>query len=1205
MKPKSIQLEEEKDYFVLSTVYDAETNGAGIKLYDVENKKIVYITDTYGHEPYCYSRDSIQKIQAIEFPDGTTKRIESIRKRDLLNEMDIDLTRIVTPTPSEVPKVRDIVGETWESRIKYHQNWIYDVQIVPGRRYWWNPDRKRFIQSQTISSGMDIPKNVISHLARYEGLIEVFRDDFTQEIPDMPIVACDIETEYSKGQIPQATDPKFKIICICFADNQDKEIALVLERKGIVKGDKPEELSPNVQVETFTSEQSLLKRAFELLKEYPIVVTFNGDNFDFPYLHERARHLKIGSFSPIKWNRRNKDCNFPKLGMHLDLYRFYHNVAIRSYAFGNRYQEENLDTIAQSLLGIGKVPLTKEISDLTEWELISYCARDAKITLDLLLFDDKTPLNLIFILSRISRIPIDDLVRTSVSNWVRSLFYYEHRRRGYLIPNQEDLQVKGTQASSEAIIKGKKYKGATVIDPVPGVHFDVAVLDFACLDEETEILTCDGWKNKDEIQENDQVLTLNVNTKRLEYNRILKRYEYDYDGDMYHLDTDSIEQFITPNHRVLYFDRNRKKEVKTKMKWKDSISISEVKDMGKYWYAIPYSGNWERERRKKFDFNGTSLDMDSFLAIYGLFLSDGGVSSNGRAINIYQSKEPELTQMRKIIENFCKTNGYKFTENEYKSGQGRKYTVLTISNKSLAQTFSRLLKKEPAKQQSRFIHRDLLMLNIEQLQILWNSLMLGDGSKGKYKGKECYRSYGSVSKQLVDDVQELSIKLGIGAKLSKEIRNPKAFGRVYKNHVSYRVLHSYERRNVISKQSNPIHIHPYKGKVWCVSTKNGTIMIRRNGKVSITGNSLYPSIIGTFNLSYETINCPHEECKSNIVPQTNYWVCQKNRGVVADIIGFIKDVRVQWLKPESKKETPHKNYLQILERSLKVLINASYGVVGSDRFPLYCLPVADSTTAYGRNAIEKTIQKAKSLNIQVLYGDTDSVFLHKPSKEQIDEIINWSQETLEVRLEMEKIYRYVVLSERKKNYFGVYPDSSIDVKGLMGKKRNTPQFLQEGFKQVLTILSHVNTIEEFDTAKKEVRELVGGIYQKLQKRGYSGEDLAITIQLTQPLHRYKVNAQHVKAAQQLEKFYQEQYKAEHNGNRRKSPFIKAGQLIRFVKTRTGDRVTPVELMADASKIDVKAYKSMVDSIFDQLFGALDIDVEEVASGQVNLLKFFG
>jgi hypothetical protein len=32
---------------------------------------------------------------------------------------------------------------------------------------------------------------------------------------------------------------------------------------------------------------------------------------------------------------------------------------------------------------------------------------------------------------------------------------------------------------------------------------------------------------------------------------------------------------------------------------------------------------------------------------------------------------------------------------------------------------------------------------------------------------------------------------------------------------------------------------------------------------------------------------------------------------------------------------------------------------------------------------------------------------------------------------------------------------------------------------------------------------------------------------------------------------------------------------------------------------------MVESTFDQLLGALDIDAEEMASGQVNLMEFFG
>ncbi len=844
---KIFGLEANKEYLLLSTVYDAKSNGAGIKFLDIENGKIVYTTDPFNHEPYCLSNKSIQEIKAQNISPNTIKRLATIKKRDLLHDTISTYTQIFTPTPSEVPRVREILGETWESRIKYHRNWLYDQQLVPGRIYTWNEETRKFSIPKTRKSDLSLPQAVIAQLDEYEGLLENFIYDFTQEIPEIGIVSCDIETEYAENQIPQASDPRHRITCICFSDNSNNAFALVLEREEVDKGQEIDNDSQTINIIRFKNEAELLKKAFEILDQYPVCVTFNGDNFDFPYLNERARELKVNNFSPVIWNRRNRECTL-RNGIHLDLYRFFQNVAIRTYAFGNKYQETTLDAIASALLGVGKVKLQKEIADLTEWELIHYCARDAKITRDLLLFDNNTPLKLIFMLSRITRTPIDDLTRTAVSNWVQSLFYSEHRRREYLIPNSEDIQKEKSQfRSSESIIKGKKYKGATVIDPIPGVHFNVTVLDFA---------------------------------------------------------------------------------------------------------------------------------------------------------------------------------------------------------------------------------------------------------------------------------------------------------------------------------------------------------------------SLYPSIISAFNLSYETILCNHSECKQNLVPQTKYWVCKKHRGIIADTIGFIKDVRVHWLKPESKKDTSQQDYYKILERSLKVLINASYGVLGSDRFLLYCLPVADSTTAYGRDSIERTIAKAQSLDIKVLYGDTDSVFLLAPSPEQIVEIINWSQTSLGVGLEVEKTYRYVVLSQRKKNYFGVYPNSELDVKGLMGKKRNTPPFLQKAFKNVLEILSKVKSEPEFDAAQTRVKENIRDVYRKLEKGKYSNEDLAITMQMTQHLHKYAVNAQHVKAAWQLEEMYQRQ---NHNKPLNKSvpaEFIKSGRFIRFVKTKTPDRVTALELMSQKSKIDVKAYRSMIDTIFEQLIGALDIEMEELSTGQVNLMEFF-
>ena len=200
------------------------------------------------------------------------------------------------------------MGETLESRIKYHRNWIYDTQLVPGRIYQWNADQKRFILSKRKSAGLKIPSPVVTVLERYKGLLPIFQSDFTQAIPEMPIVSCDIETEYEKNQIPQASDPRHRITCICFADNSGRSIALVLKREGVDIGEQISENSQNLEIMHFDDESSLLKRTFEILNQYPICLTFNGDNFDFPYIHERARVFKLNHLSPIIWNRRNKEC---------------------------------------------------------------------------------------------------------------------------------------------------------------------------------------------------------------------------------------------------------------------------------------------------------------------------------------------------------------------------------------------------------------------------------------------------------------------------------------------------------------------------------------------------------------------------------------------------------------------------------------------------------------------------------------------------------------------------------------------------------------------------------------------------------------------------------------------------------------------------------------------------------------------------------
>ena len=212
--------------------------------------------------------------------------------------------------------------------------------------------------------------------------------------------------------------------------------------------------------------------------------------------------------------------------------------------------------------------------------------------------------------------------------------------------------------------------------------------------------------------------------------------------------------------------------------------------------------------------------------------------------------------------------------------------------------------------------------------------------------------------------------------------------------------------------------------------------------------SLYPSIIKVKNLSYETVRCPHEECKTNAIPDTAHWACTKKNGITSLLIGSLRDLRVNYYKNLSNDQSLTEDQRQqytVVSQALKVILNASYGVMGAELFPLYFLPAAEATTAVGRHIIVKTIEKCEDSGITVLYGDTDSLFIKNPTEEQIVKVIEEAKKDHGVDLEVDKEYRYVVLSDRKKNYLGVTKKGKVDIKGLTGKKSHTPTFIKTIF----------------------------------------------------------------------------------------------------------------------------------------------------------------
>ncbi|MHA2040983.1 MAG: DNA-directed DNA polymerase I [Candidatus Thorarchaeota archaeon] len=362
--------------------------------------------------------------------------------------------------------------------------------------------------------------------------------------------------------------------------------------------------------------------------------------------------------------------------------------------------------------------------------------------------------------------------------------------------------------------------------------------------------------------------------------------------------------------------------------------------------------------------------------------------------------------------------------------------------------------------------------------------------------------------------------------------------------------------------------------------------------------SLYPTIMKQHNISYETIDCPHESCKidpDNRVPETDHWVCTERKGMISQTIGFFRDTRVKWFKPKSKDKAldeQTQDWYGVVEKALKVFVNAAYGVTGAQHFELFCMPAAESVTAYGRNAIIKTKEKAEEMGVRVLYGDTDSVFLDNPSEEQQKELVRWSTEALGIDLEVEKTYKYVALSDRKKNYIGVYESGYVEVKGLSGKKRNTPDFVQDAFREMLDVLSKVDTVEGFEAAKEEIREIVNCVIDRLEGKAeaYTPEELAFRVQITKRIGDYGLSKpQHVRAAEMLQNAGYD---------------VPPGTIVEYIKIKGGDGLLPVQMAGEKSYwLDKDKYIDTLRSVFGQVLDSVGINFEELL-GFTTLDQFF-
>ena len=845
--PETKKIDSMPPSMLVSATYDNISKSAVLKFYEPESKELFLWKDEIGHKPYCYSRLSPDELDFLQEREDILE-IKTVQRYDLIKDSEIDMSKITVADPLAIggtagdKSIRNVI-ETWESDIKYYENYLYDRKLIVGK-YYEIVDGKIKQHDLEISDEVKLAlKSLLWDKVDSESMVDAeefkkyiseWADLLNQPIPKIKRLSVDIEVEAEIGRIPDPKLAEKKVTAIGLKGSDGFDQIFVLKTEGTEQGTN--ELEQNIKVTFYDldKEKEMIQDAFQIIKSFPFVLTYNGDEFDLPYLYNRAERLGVkNSENPLYMMR---DSATLKEGVHIDLYKVLSNRSFQIYAFSQKYTDFSLNSVSKALLGKEKIDYGLEFDELSLYQTANYCYNDALLTYELTSFNKDLMMDLLVIIARIGRMPIDDIARMGVSQWIRSLLYYEHRRRNCLIPKREELQRRSEGVMSDAVIKDKKYRGGLVVEPKEGIHFDVVVMDFA---------------------------------------------------------------------------------------------------------------------------------------------------------------------------------------------------------------------------------------------------------------------------------------------------------------------------------------------------------------------SLYPSIIKVRNLSYETVRCSHEECKTNTIPGTNHWACTKKNGLTSMIIGSLRDLRVNYYKSLSKKETLTEDQRQqytVVSQALKVILNASYGVMGAEIFPLYFLPVAEATTAIGRHTILETIKKCEEAGIEVLYGDTDSLFIKNPTKEQIQIVIDQAKKDHGVDLEIDKSYRYCVLSNRKKNYLGVTKSGKVDVKGLTGKKSHTPAFIKNLFYELIEVLSKVQTMEDFVKAKQEISEKIATCGKKVEAKEIPLEDLTFNVMLSKAPSEYvKTIPQHIRAAKQLESIRE----------------IKKGDKISFIKILNKPGVKPVEL-AKKEEIDSKKYMEFLESTLEQITASMDLDFDTMLGKpkQTGLDEFF-
>jgi len=286
--------------------------------------------------------------------------------------------------------------------------------------------------------------------------------------------------------------------------------------------------------------------------------------------------------------------------------------------------------------------------------------------------------------------------------------------------------------------------------------------------------------------------------------------------------------------------------------------------------------------------------------------------------------------------------------------------------------------------------------------------------------------------------------------------------------------------------------------------------------------SLYPSIIRTYNICPTTLLTEDLGTEFNKSPiGTRFVKSEVKEGILPFVLEKLINQRsVVKKEMQREKDEDKKRLLYAKQWALKILANAFYGYTGYLRAKTYVMEVANTITAFGRELLQKTRKEIMDMGYEVIYGDTDSIFVKVKTKDlekaydKGEEIVGKIKLPGKLALNFEKVFRsFLILT--KKRYAGWSFEKNngewsdkIEMKGIETVRRDWPDIVTETMNVVLDII-----LKEGDINK--AIKFVQGEVDKLNTGAVELSKLAVTKSITKSIDRYDGMLPHIELAKKI------------------------------------------------------------------------------------------